>query len=438
MNDLNSDLKRKAANLIQRVVGQRYVFGLNIISKVSEFAAAFGSQALMIANSSDWLVATLDDIRAGLAKRGVGLLGGEIYPGSTPNTPQEDVYRLRGLILKYQPDSIIVVGGGSTIDAVKAANVLAVLKDEDPNLDAYFGTGLVTKALKRTGQKLYPVIAVQTAAGSSAHLTKYANVTNNTTGQKKLIVDEAIVPTRAVFDYRMTTTAPRELTLDGAFDGLSHCLEVLFGAAPGDGPAGVDPLVGEVTLTGIELLVNQLMHLPEDWADEDWREGLGLGTDLGGCAIMIGGTNGAHLTSFSFVDLTTHGRACALMNPYFAVFFAPAIEDKLKAVGEIFQRAGLLHADLNNLSGRALGEAVAEAMFELSRRVGYPTKLSDLEGWDERYITKVINAAKDPQLEMKLQNMPVPLTADLVDEYLGSVLKAAAVGDLSLVKNLSE
>jgi len=41
-----------------------------------------------------------------------------------------------------------------------------------------------------------------------------------------------------------------------------------------------------------------------------------LGTDLGGYAIMVGGTSGPHLNSFSLVKYVSHGRACALMNPY--------------------------------------------------------------------------------------------------------------------------
>ncbi len=64
------------------------------------------------------------------------------------------------------------------------------------------------------------------------------------------------------------------------------------------------------------------------------REALCLATDLGGYAIMLGGTNGGHLTSFSLVDILTHGRACALMNPYYTVFFAPAVEGPLQHRGQ--------------------------------------------------------------------------------------------------------
>jgi alcohol dehydrogenase len=45
-------------------------------------------------------------------------------------------------------------------------------------------------------------------------------------------------------------------------------------------------------------------------------------------------------------------------------------------------------------------------------------------------------AAKDPQLKMKLENMPVPLTADMIDEYMGPVLQAAKTGDTGLIKSV--
>ena len=151
---------------------------------------------------------------------------------------------------------------------------------------------------------------------------------------------------------------------------------------------------------------------------------------------MVGGTNGGHLTSFSLIDVTSHGRACAVMNPYYTVFFAPAIEPALRLVGGLFAEAGLTNVDLSALGGRALGEAVAESMFELSRRVGFPTRLEDLPGFSDEHIARALAAAKDPQLRMKLENMPIPMTAEMVDEYMTSVLLAAKTGDLSLIKSM--
>jgi hypothetical protein len=99
----------------------------------------------------------------------------------------------------------------------------------------------------------------------------------------------------------------------------------------------------------------------------------------------------------------------------------------------VYADAGLTDADLEALSGRALGEAVAEAMFALSQRIGFPTTLSELPSFTEAHIARALAAAKNPQLKMKLENMPIPMTADMIDEYMGPVLRAAASGDVSLI-----
>ena len=54
----------------------------------------------------------------------------------------------------------------------------------------------------------------------------------------------------------------------------------------------------------------------------------------------------------------------------------------------------------------------------------------------KNHTERALNAAKDPQLKMKLENMPIPLTADMIDEYMGPVLQAAKTGDLDLIVNV--
>lgn len=423
--------KTKARELLKEFKGDNYAFGLGVLDKVGDYAAEFGKRVMVVANQGEWLKPTVDQVLDSLKQRGLELAGGCAAPGAAPNAPREDVYRIETYILHYKPDVVVVIGGGSSIDAVKAADILASLGEYSPEIETYFGTGEVTKALQATGKQLLPVVAVETAASSGAHLTKYSNVTDPVAGQKKLIVDEAIVPPRAVFDYRVTKSMPKGFTADGALDGVAHCLEVLYGAQ-GDNLEKIK----EVALLGIELVVNNLEQVMANPEDEAGREALGLATDLGGYAIMLGGTNGAHLTSFSLVDVTSHGRACALMNPYYTVFFAPAIEEKLRLVGDIYRRAGLIDADLDSLRGRELGIAVAEGMLELSRRIGFPTKLTDLPNFTDAHIERALTAAKNPQLDMKLKNMPVPLNASLVDEYMGPILQAAKTGDFSLIVNM--
>lgn len=417
----------QARKLLQEFKQNRYVLGLGVLPKVGSVTAPLGRQAVLVADRFPGSDAMLETIKRSLVKAGVEIL--EEIDGSPPNAPRTEVSRIADCLARQNPDVIISFGGGSTIDAVKAAEVLRTLGGP---IDNYFGSGLVTNKVKETGKTLTPHVAIQTAASSGAHLTKYSNITDLSTQQKKLIVDDAIVPVQPVFDYQVTLGAPASLTSDGALDGIAHALEVLYSAA-GKPSYG---LAARVARVGIGLVVSYLPAVIKDLQDLEGREALGLATDLGGYAIMIGGTNGGHLTSFSLVDVLSHGRACAIMNPYYTVFFAPAIQQPLQLVGRILKDAGYTNADVENLAGRALGVAVAEALIAFEETIGFPSTLGQVPGFSDAHIERALSAAKDPQLKMKLENMPIPLTAGMVDEYMGPVLQAAKTGDLSLIKNV--
>jgi alcohol dehydrogenase len=425
------DYKKKAYELLKEWKGDNYVFGMGVLDQVGKLAAGYGKTALVVSNQT-YMKPVCDKIVSSLQAAGVSLAGGCVAPDAKPNAPREDVYRLVTYILQFKPDCIVAIGGGSTIDACKCASALAALGSEvTPEVDHYFGTGVVTEELKKTGKKLVPQIAVQTSASSGAHLTKYSNITDPVVGQKKLIVDEAVIPATSVFDYEVTASMPISVTIDGALDAIAHTFEVYCGAK-GDKLA----LCGELASTAISLCAENAKILVEDPKNLEAREAIGLATDLGGYAIMVGGTSGAHLTSFSLVDLVGHGTACGIMNPYYAVFYSKAIQPQLKVVGKIFKDYGYADADIENLSGRPLALAVASAMVAYGKSINAPTTLGELKGFGEKYIERALQAAKDPQLKMKLQNMPIPMTTEDVDVYMEPVLRAAATGDFSLIKEM--
>ncbi len=426
-----AELKERAAKILKEFKGDNYAFGSGILQQApGKFAAQLGRNALFVGPLDfDWFKPLQEKIFASLQAAGVQVVGSARSAG--PNAPFVDVYRIHSHILHRKPDVVVVADGGSGIDAVKAAATLATLGDIQPEIDPFFGVGEVSKVCKAHGRTILPVVAVMMAASSGAHLTKYSNITDPVGGQKKLIVDEAIVPPRSVFDFDVTATQPMSLTLDGGLDGIAHCLEVYFGAAP-----QTRDRAREVAEIGLGLIIDGLTRLKKDISDLEARTLLGLGTDLGGYAIMIGGTSGAHLTSFSLVDVLSHGRACALMNPYYTVFFAPAIEEQLRVIGGIYQRYGYLDENLEALKGRDLGLAVAGAMVRFSRFLDFPVCLQDVPGVREAHLDRALTAAKNPQLDMKLRNMPVPLHAGLVDEYMRPVLEAAWGGDFEKIRNM--
>jgi len=439
------DYKARAKDMLQHWKKGNYAFGKAVLGKVGDFAKRAGRSTILVVTGlgiEKWTEPLVNNIRSYLRNKNVDVL--DIISGARANAPREDVYRIANQIGKKKPHSIIALGGGSTIDAVKAAGTLAILDSDD--VETYFGQGLVTERLKAEGTTLPIVIAVQTAASSGAHLTKYSNITDPLTLQKKLIIDNAIVPPFAVFDYGTTVGAPYSITTDGGLDGISHCLEVAYGAT---GKSFFDKVM-EIAEVGISLIVENLPKAVDSPKDEEARVGLGLGTDLGGYAIMVGGTNYAHLFSFSLVNILTHGRACALVNPYATVFFAPSIEQQLKMAGRIFYRAGYIDEDIEKYTGRDLGIIVARGMIRFLRKIEFPTTLNEVGATDEDK-KRILTAAKNPQLWSKLEQAPVsliardakgetnkPRTEANVDEYMGALIDAIRSGDFDKIKILPE
>lgn len=419
-----SDFER-ARELIDELKGDRYAYGPGTISEVGRFAADLGTRAALVYDVFPGHERFVNKIKDSLASHGVEVAG-EVQ-GARPNAPREDLFRIADELKAIDPNVIVCLGGGSTIDAAKAGGLLSTLGGP---VDQYFGVGKVTPILEASGKKLAPLVALQTAASTGAHLTKGSNITDYKTGQKKLIVDTALIPKRAIFDYDLTLTMPPAFTADGAFDAAAHMIEVLYDSVG----RPYNEKMCEVAPLGFKLILEYLERALKEPGDIEARTALALAADLGGVGICVGGTNGAHLNSFSFVDILTHGRACALMNPYYSVFFAPAIEKELRLIGEVYKAEGYVDADLGALSGRELGETVARGMLAFQRRVGFPTTLGEVPGFTREHIARALAGAKDPALKMKLEQMPVPMTAETVDKYMGPVLEAAIDGDLSKIK----
>jgi len=435
----------RAKTILSEWKGENYTFGINVLDKTGEFARHFGNKALLVVADLglDWIENMYKKATDSLDFHGVFY---SAILGAGPNAPREDVYRIANEISKNRPNSIIAIGGGSTIDAAKCASVISTYTTSQvmehlgashalaSTVEPYFGMGNVSKIKEATGISAIPVVAVETISSSGAHLTKYSNITDPVSGQKKLIIDMAVVPPRAVFDYGVTVGAPKELTLDGGLDGIAHMWEVFMGATDKD----YYDRVKKISVEGIALIVENLPKAIKEPMDIDARVALGIGTDLGGYAIMIGGTNGGHLGSFSLVDVLSHGRACAVLNPYYTVLFSPAIQDQLRSVGAVFKDAGFISEDLGSLEGKALGEAVAHGMIAFSKSIGFPVTLSDA-GATKTHIDRMITAAKNPQLASKLKNMPTPMDPSKgdVDTYMKPVLDAALTGDFSVIKTMS-
>ena len=71
-----------------------------------------------------------------------------------------------------------------------------------------------------------------------------------------------------------------------------------------------------------------------------------------------------------------------------------------------------------------------------STAAAVPEWRASRQGITSAHVARCLTAAKNPKLESKLINMPVRLSIDTVERYMGSVLAAAGDGDFSLIEDV--
>jgi len=150
----------RAKKVLRDWKGDSYTFGEDVLEVTGKYARKYGKKATLVVTElgQPWIEKALEQVRTSLKANGVVF---ETISGARPNAPREDVYRISLQVARAKSEVIVALGGGSTIDAAKAAAVLntyspaevmeilrASWGDAD-SIEPYFGTGLVTKKIGR-------------------------------------------------------------------------------------------------------------------------------------------------------------------------------------------------------------------------------------------------------------------------------------------------
>ena len=112
-------------------------------------------------------------------------------------------------------DSLVAIGGGSSIDTAKAMSVLAANGGQMRDYK-------VPAEIPKAG---LPVVAIPTTAGTGSEVTRFTVITDTETDEKMLIAGLACCPIAAIVDYELTLTMPLRLTADTGLDSLTHAIE---------------------------------------------------------------------------------------------------------------------------------------------------------------------------------------------------------------------
>jgi hydroxyacid-oxoacid transhydrogenase len=121
-----------------------------------------------------------------------------------------------------QFDAFLAVGGGSTIDTAKAANLYSTWRAEFMEyVNPTLGNGTIPPG------PLKPLIAVPTTAGTGSETTAVAIFDFERVRVKTGIANQYLRPTIGILDPENTRSAPRQVSACGGLDALSHALESL-------------------------------------------------------------------------------------------------------------------------------------------------------------------------------------------------------------------
>jgi alcohol dehydrogenase class IV len=140
-----------------------------------------------------------------------------LHDGREPST--EIVEEVKLEVSKVEIDSIMAIGGGSTLDLMKAISVLRFL-----NVTAAEAQG----AMLDIKQKLFS-IAVPTTAGSGSEATKSAVLTNLNAKLKRGVNHLRVIPDVAILVPKLLEGIPDNVFVASVFDGLTHAIESLLG-----------------------------------------------------------------------------------------------------------------------------------------------------------------------------------------------------------------
>jgi alcohol dehydrogenase class IV len=389
-------------------------FGEGTINKAGSIAKELGMKKTLICigGGSVKKFGYISKLTNSLDKDGIKH---EIIENIEPNPSVGTIYRIALKALQSQTDSFIALGGGSVIDAAKAANVLVSINSDD--IHPYFGVNNIEKSYKGN---LWPLLPIPTTSGTSAEITKYSNVTDLLIGVKKLISDPTIIPKKAIVDPLLTVSCPPKLTRIVGLDTLTHLMEGYLNNVHDN----IDTDANERALQGMRLVFNYLPRAINNGKDLEARKMMSLACLLGGTVIVFKSTGGPHMNSFSWFSILDHGEATALMLPYYVAYYGRAVQEKLRKIAELM--------DLNT-SGN-ITKIVVENIIKFYKKIGQPIKLSEYEKFSKVYLNKAIQDASENQ--MKLDDMPRPIPAEDREKILQVILNGAWVGRFDEILNL--
>jgi len=316
----------------------------------------------------------LKEIKEGMEEGGITITGQFL------DVPQDASIEAVETISKQATETgaegLMAVGGGSVIDATKAANF--TFSHGGDFIEDYSGAGTLTEPLK-------PFVVIPTTAGTGSECTLVAIIYDANNKVKLAFSDSYLLPDLAVLDPMMTKSLPPGLTASTGMDALTHAVESYVGI-------DTSPHSEALAVGAIELIFKNLVRSTENGDDLEARGAMLIASNMAGTSFshsMVGCVHGmAH--AVGGIARVPHGVANAILLPHGMEY---NFEECKERYGKL---AYFMGEDVSGLSVDDAAKKAIEAVKNLNKKLnkasGIPINLKDA-GVPEEKLNEIAEGA---------------------------------------------
>ena len=281
----------------------RLVFGVGGVARVGELARGLGARKVLLVTDAGIVAAGhAGRVQEFLAAEGLAVT---VFGRARENPTTADVAECLAVAQAASVDTLVGLGGGSSMDTAKGCNFLYT---NGGRMQDYWGVGKATKSM-------LPMIAIPTTAGTGSECQSFALIADEATHQKMACGDSKAAALVAILDPALTLSQPPRVTACTGIDAIAHAVETAVTRKR-------TALSLMYSHEAFKLTVASFPRVLRNPADAEARGSMLLGAAFAGTAIensMLGAVHSAAnpLTAHFGVP---HGQAVGMMLPWVVRF----------------------------------------------------------------------------------------------------------------------
>ncbi|HAW7057596.1 TPA: bifunctional acetaldehyde-CoA/alcohol dehydrogenase, partial [Enterococcus faecalis] len=348
----------------------------------------------------------------------------EVFSDVEPNPSTNTVYAGTKMMVDFQPDTVIALGGGSAMDAAKGMWMFY----EHPDTEFFGAKQKFLDIRKRTYKIAKPektqFVCIPTTSGTGSEVTPFAVITDSETHVKYPLADYALTPDVAIVDPQFVMSVPASVTADTGMDVLTHAIESYVSVMASDYTRGL-------SLQAIKLVFDHLENSVKR-PDMESREKMHNASTMAGMAFANAFLGICHSIAHKIGGEygIPHGRTNAILLPHIIRYNAKDPSKHAMFPKYDYFRADTDYADIAKFLGlkgnttAELVEALATAVADLGKSVGIDMNLK-AQGVSQETLDTTVDRMAELAYEDQCTtaNPKEPLISELkqiiLDAYVG-------------------